>query len=91
MTYTTPTVQLNVAQVISIGILAALAVFFGFASLTHAASYAYVDTTGDVKSVSANDWMTAISIAPGIHMHSGVMLLKDARDYTIVGDNVSAF
>ena len=55
-----------------------------------AAVYAYVDTVGEVKSVTANDWMTAIAIAPGIHMHSGVMLLASAADYLMVGDTVES-
>lgn len=60
-------------------------------SYADAAVYAYVDATGEVKSVTANDWMTAIAIAPNIHIHSGVLLLKTAYDYTIIGDNVAAF
>lgn len=55
-----------------------------------AAVYAYVDTAGEVKSVTANDWMTAIAIAPGIHIHSGVMLLTTAIDYLMVGDSVQS-
>lgn len=57
----------------------------------NAASYAYVDATGEVKSVTADTWMNAITIAPNIHPHSGVLLLSDAGDFTIVGDNVPAF
>lgn len=57
----------------------------------HAASYAYVDTTGEVKSISADDWRTAINTAPNIHMHSGVLLLNSASDYGVVGDDVPAF
>ncbi len=55
-----------------------------------AAVYGYVDTAGEVKSVTAADWMTAIAIAPGIHIHSGVMLLTTAADYLIVGDTVES-
>lgn len=57
----------------------------------HAASYAYVDATGEVKSISADDWRTAINTAPNIHIHSGVLLLDSAADYGVVGDDVSAF
>ena len=53
-----------------------------------AATYAYVDTMGEVKSITANDWMTAIATAPGIHINSGVMLLLSAADYAVVGDDV---
>ncbi len=56
-----------------------------------AASYAYVDATGEVKSVTANDWRTAINVAPNIHIHSGVLLLNTASDFTIVGDDVAGY
>lgn len=60
-------------------------------ALANAATYAYVDAQGEVKSVTANDWRTAINTAPNIHIHSGVLLLSSASDFTIVGDNVSAY
>ena len=59
-----------------------------YAQSAHAAMYAYVDAAGDVKSVTANDWRTAIATAPNIHMHSGVLLLSTANDYDILGDKV---
>ncbi len=74
-----------------VGLIFVGTALFGIATYAQAASYAYVTTTGEVKSVTADDWMTAIRIAPGIHMNSGVLLLKDAGDFTIVGDDVSAF
>lgn len=78
-------VKLTVASAIAFaGIMAAT----GIAS---AATFAYVDAAGDVKSVVANDWRTAIATAPNIHMHSGVMLLTTAADYTIVGDSVAGY
>ncbi len=57
-------------------------------AMASAAVYAYVDTAGEVKTVTANDWMTAIATAPSIHIHSGVMLLTTAADYSVVGDQV---
>ncbi len=56
-----------------------------------AASYAYVDSFGDVKMVIANDWQTAISIAPNRHINSGVLLLNSASDFTIIGDSVNGY
>ena len=55
-------------------------------ALTHAASYAYVDNGGEVKSVVASDWMTAIRTALNIHIHSGVLLLDSSEDMAIVND-----
>jgi hypothetical protein len=77
-----------------IGAFAFFALALSIAStplFAHAASYAYVDATGEVKSISADDWRTAINTAPNIHMHSGVLLLDSAADYGVVGDNVPAF
>jgi hypothetical protein len=65
--------------------------FMAFTSNASAATYAYVDASGDVRSVVANDWKTAIATAPNIHIHSGVMLLTTAADFTIVGDSVVGY
>ena len=76
-------------SVASIGVIALCAVAFMVApAMASAAVYAYVDATGEVKSVTAVDWMTAINTAPNIHIHSGVMLLTTAADYSMVGDQV---
>jgi len=56
--------------------------------LASAASYAYVDATFEVRSVTANDWMTAIATAPNIHVNSGVFELKSASDYAVVGEDI---
>lgn len=55
-------------------------------ALTHAADYAYVDAQGEVKSVTATDWMTAIATAFNIHINSGVYLLKSAADFAHLQD-----
>lgn len=62
--------------------------FMALPAFASAASYAYVDVTGEVKSVTANDWMTAIATAPNIHMHSGVFILKTAADFAIIGEDI---
>lgn len=54
-----------------------------------AATYAYVDTTGEVKPVVADTWQQAIAKAIGIHIHSGVMLLSSPSDFDIVGNKVT--
>lgn len=58
-------------------------------SFATAASYAYVASTGEVKSVTADDWMTAISTAIGIHINSGVFLLKSAADFAVIGEDIN--
>lgn len=74
---------------IAIGIMtmAALALI-AFPALSQAATYAYVNQSGEVSMVVANDPMTAIAIAPNRAVHSGVMLLTQP-DMNLVGDNVS--
>ena len=53
------------------------------ASFALAATYAYVNTQGEVRTVEAADPNTAINTAPGIHMNSGVILL-DGNDAALV-------
>lgn len=85
MTKTTNTIYM---ALIGFAIVAlALLSLPGFAS---AASYAYVDATGEVRMVTADTWMKAIAVAPNIHVHSGVLLLNDASDFTIIGDTVTS-
>ncbi len=76
---------------ITSGIFVATMAFLALPAFASAASYAYVDNIGDVKTVTANDWQTAIEIAPNIYIHSGVLLLDSAADYEVVGDDVSGF
>lgn len=79
----------TIVRSISFSTLAVFALTFIMAPASaSAAVYAYVDVSGEVKTVTANDWMTAIAIAPGIHINSGVMTLTTAADYTVVGDDI---
>lgn len=71
--------------------LAMAFVLFSIPAFAGAATYAYVDAFGDVKMVTANDWQTAISVAPNRHINSGVLLLSSAADFTIVGDSVPGY
>jgi hypothetical protein len=48
-----------------------------------AATYAYVNAQGEVRTVEAADANTAINTAPGIHPRSGVILL-DGNDAALV-------
>lgn len=55
-------------------------------AFANAADYAYVDAQGEVKSVTASDWMTAIATAMNIHINSGVYMLKSAADFDNIQD-----
>ena len=58
-------------------------------AFSQAASYAYVNQSGEVNMVVANDWMTAIATAPNRALRSGVILLNSQSDTDLIGDNVS--
>lgn len=77
-----------ITGIFAVAILSMVLGLTSFAAPADAASYAYVDRNGEVKQVTANDWMTAIDIAPNIHINSGVLLLRAASDFDIVGDEV---
>ncbi len=85
-TLNTTSAQMLLVGLAFLGIIAVSVPLFA-----NAATYAYVDAVGEVRSVTAVDWMTAIKTAPNIHINSGVLLLNTAADFTIVGDNVPAF
>ena len=57
--------------------------------VSYAATYAYVNSTGDVRTTEASTPEQAIMTAPGIGIHSGVILVDDASDAGLVGDSVS--
>jgi hypothetical protein len=55
---------------------------------TFAATYAYVNQQGEVRTVEAATPQAALTTAPNIDEHSGVMLINTTND-PIVGDQVS--
>ncbi len=63
--------------------LAALAV--ALPGLASAATYAYVNTSGEVMTMEAATAQTALTTAPNLHVHSGVMLVG-ADDADVVGN-----
>lgn len=85
MTNTLSFFKKEVIVAVSFFALFAVLMLPAFAS---AASYAYVNTSGEVRTVEAASPATAINTAPGISLHSGVILLINLTD-GIVGDNVS--
>jgi hypothetical protein len=86
MTQTNYTTKVGTAVLALVSVLALASTVLPVSA--SAATYAYVATNGEVKSVVANDWMTAIATAAGIHINSGVLLLKTAADFGVVGDDV---
>ncbi|MDQ1299817.1 MAG: hypothetical protein QG636_485 [Patescibacteria group bacterium] len=65
----------------------ALAAIVAIPGVSLAATYAYVNTAGEVMTMEASNPTTAIATAPGIHSRSGVMLIQTTSD-PVVGDNV---
>jgi len=66
----------------------ALAAVVAIPGVSLAATYAYVNTAGEVMTMDASNASTAISTAPGIHPRSGVMLIETTND-PVVGDSVN--
>lgn len=58
--------------------------------IASAATYAYVNKLGEVSTVTANDWQTAMATALNIHIRSGVMLLDTQAEFEIVGDSIGS-
>jgi len=66
----------------------ALAAVIAVPGVSLAATYAYVNTAGEVMTMEASNSSTAIATAPGIHPRSGVMLIETTSD-PVVGDSVN--
>jgi hypothetical protein len=79
---------INTTKVLVATCALALITLLSVPSFASAASYAYVASTGEVKSVTATDWMLAIATAPGIHINSGVFMLKSAADFAVIGEDI---
>ncbi len=67
--------------------IAALAAFVAVPGLSLAATYAYVNQSGEVMTTEAATPNAAIITAPGIDEHSGVMLMT-ADNAEVIGDDV---
>jgi hypothetical protein len=70
------------------GLVASSIFAMALPSFAHAATYAYVNQSGEVSTVTANDWQSAIANAFKIHINSGVMLLVSQLDFGLVGDSI---
>ena len=69
-------------------LIIAAALFFMAPALSFAATYAFVNTNGEVMSMEASSSTEALNTAPNLHVHSGVMLVG-SDDSGIIGDDVS--
>jgi hypothetical protein len=58
-------------------------------AFSQAATYAYVNQSGEVATVDAGTPNTAIATAPSIDEHSGVILLTNLSNNDLVGDTVN--
>ena len=70
------------------GLVASGAVAIALPSHAYAATYAYVNASGEVSAVVAPDPMTALVTAFNISVHSGVMLLINQTD-SILNNSVA--
>ncbi len=70
-----------------VSLLAALGIV-ALPVLAAAATYKYVDCTGNVRMVNADNEMAALALAPDIAINSGV-ILADAAEEIPVGTDVS--
>lgn len=52
-----------------------------------AATYAFVNTAGEVMTMEASNADQALTTAPNLHLHSGVMLVG-SDDSDVIGDDV---
>lgn len=66
----------------------ALAAVVAVPGVTLAATYAYVNTAGEVMTVDSTSANQALLTAPGIHARSGVMLIEVTADEDMVGNRV---
>ncbi len=65
----------------------ALAAAVAAPATSFAQMYAFVNTSGEVMTMDAANAQAALTTAPNLHVHSGVMEMS-ADDSEVVGDDV---
>jgi hypothetical protein len=68
--------------------VAAIMAIASIPAFSFGATYAYVNRDGEVRTVTADTAMIALSTAPAIDQHSGVLLLDSPEDNAVVGGSV---
>lgn len=76
----------NIKNSIKASVLAATILAMGLPALSYASTYAYVNQSGQVNTVVADTPGIAIAIAPGISLHSGVVLMSNSTG-AVLGAN----
>ena len=71
------------------GLVASSVFAMAIPSFAHAATYAYVNQSGEVSTVTADNPTLAMANAFKIDIHSGVMLLISQLDFELVGDSIN--
>ncbi|MBU2104015.1 hypothetical protein KKD81_01625 [Patescibacteria group bacterium] len=69
--------------------MVALAAIIAVPSLSLAATFAYVNQSGEVMTTEAASANEALMTAPNLGTHSGVMLINSSTDSEVVGDRVN--
>ena len=70
---------------IKTGLIAAAVIVMALPAMASAATYAYVDQGGYIRSVSADSAGQAMVVGPNIDENSGVRELNSPDDYLILG------
>ena len=88
MTNTFTFSKIDSVSFIKTGLIAAAVVVMALPAMASAASYAYIDQGGYVRSVTADSAAQAMMTGLNIDENSGVLLMNDASDYALVGTRV---
>jgi len=67
-----------------------IALAFSVSGVLNAATYDFVDSSGNLRSVTANSSSEALLIAPNIGLHSGVVLHNGSNPVVVYTGSVSS-
>lgn len=81
-------VSSHVRTIVATGVFIGMLIIASAPQPTFAATFAYVNQSGDVNIVVANSPMAALLTAVNIGIHSGVLLLSSTHNYALVGGKI---